>query len=248
MNPRRSSYTTGGGSQSISIDPNTFFQTQPQTSNVVASLKMFLKKPHAFPFLLFVFLLLTWVSLRLQHSASVSSSAAKTAAFNDQDLKWGDEKKSSHSVEEDYKANMIRFPSSATLSEITKDKRGWLMDPVSVALESGIPGGAQICASLHVGEIRPGSLRGNHRHYTCNETFLIWGAKTKFRLENNLMEKGYTEVMIDADDVAVIVSPSGTAHALVNVDPVRTTFFLGCQDNRIDYNSSTSDFNVWKDL
>lgn len=62
------------------------------------------------------------------------------------------------------------------------------------------------------------------------------------------MDKGYAEVMIDADEVAVVVSPSGTAHALVNVDPVRTTFFLGCQDDRIDYNSSTSDFNVWNDL
>ncbi|KAK1365933.1 RmlC-type cupin [Heracleum sosnowskyi] len=244
MNPRRSSYSTGGGSQSISIDPNSFFQPQTQTSNVVASLKLFLKKPHAFPFLLFIFLLLTWVSLRLQHSAS--SSSVKTASFDDQDLKWGDKKRSS--VEEDHKANLIRFPSSSTLSEITKDKRGWLMDPVSVALKSGISGGAQICASLHVGEIRPGSLRGNHRHYTCNETFLIWGAKTKFRLQNNAMDKGYAEVIIDADEVGVIVSPSGTAHALVNVDPVRTTFFLGCQDNRIDYNSSTSDFNVWKDL
>ncbi|KAL8095161.1 uncharacterized protein LOC141693798 [Apium graveolens] len=245
MNPRRSSYTTGAGNHSISIDPNSFFQTQTQTSNVVTSLKLFLKKPHAFPFLLFIFLLLTWVSLRLQHSAS-SSSSVKTSSFANQDLKWAEKKSSS--VDDDHKANLIRFPSSTTLSDITKDTRGWLMDPVSVALKSGIPGGAQICASLHVGEIRPGSLRGNHRHHTCNETFLIWGAKTKFRLQNNAMDKGYAEVMIDADEVAVVVSPSGTAHALINVDPVRTTFFLGCQDNRIDYNSSTSDFNVWKDL
>lgn len=38
------------------------------------------------------------------------------------------------------------------------------------------------CASLHLGEIRPGTFRGNHRHYSCNETFVIWGARTKFRV------------------------------------------------------------------
>lgn len=120
-----------------------------------------------------------------------------------------------NNVEEDRKANLLRFPSSETLSSITKDKRGWLLDPISIALRSGIPGGAQICASLHVGEIRPGGLRGNHRHHTCNESFLIWGAKTKFRLENNAVDKGYAEVIVGADEVAVAVSPSGTAHALV---------------------------------
>lgn len=43
-------------------------------------------------------------------------------------------------------------------------------------------GGATTCASLHLGEIRPGKLRGNHRHHDCNETFVIWGAATKFRV------------------------------------------------------------------
>ena len=43
-------------------------------------------------------------------------------------------------------------------------------------------GGAVTCASLHLGEIRPGALRGNHRHHTRNETLVIWGAKTKYRV------------------------------------------------------------------
>lgn len=43
-------------------------------------------------------------------------------------------------------------------------------------------GGAAVCASVHLGEIRSGGLRGNHRHHTCNETFVIWGAKTVFRV------------------------------------------------------------------
>lgn len=152
------------------------------------------------------------------------------------------------SEDDDSKANLVRF-SSAFPSQITKDKRGWLIDPVNVARGVGISGGAVSCSSVHLGEILPGSLRGNHRHHTCNETLVIWGAKTKFRLENDhVVDKGYAEVVIGENEVAVVGSPSGTAHALVNVDQIRTTYFLGCQDSEIDYNSSTTDFNVWKDL
>lgn len=43
------------------------------------------------------------------------------------------------------------------------------------------------------------------------------------QLENSqVVGKGYAEVIIDADEVAVAASPSGTAHALVNVDPAKT--------------------------
>lgn len=105
------------------------------------------------------------------------------------------------------------------------------------------------CVSIHLGEIQPGGLRGNHRHHTCNETFVIWGAETKFRLENHQVDgNGYAEVTIGADEVAVASSPSGTAHALINIDPVRSSYFIGCQDSIINYNSSSTDFNVWKNL
>lgn len=146
------------------------------------------------------------------------------------------------------KANLVRL-SSAFPSQIAKDKRGWLLDPVSLALASGISGGAVSCASVHVGEIRPGKVRGNHRHHNCNETFVIWGAATKFRLENKkVADKGYAEVIVGADEVAVAASPCSTAHALVNIDPIRSTFFLGCQDSIINYNGTSNDYNVWKDL
>lgn len=122
-----------------------------------------------------------------------------------------------------------------------------MLNPVSLALDSGLLGGAETCVSVHVGEIRPRGIRGNHRHYSCNETFVIWGAKTLFRLENSQVEKGYAEVIIGADEVAVAASPSGTAHAIVNMDPVRSTFLLGCQDSLVNKKNST-DFKVWKDL
>ncbi|CAH8268860.1 unnamed protein product [Arabidopsis lyrata] len=198
-----------------------------------------LKKPQAFPILLSFFLFLTWISLRLQHSSHVSSSSShpKSTLNSHPDLKVFDD---------DDKVNLVRF-GLASLSPARKDDRGWLLDPVILARDSQLKGGAASCVSIHVGEIRPGGLRGNHRHHTCNETFVIWGAKTRFRLENHEVDKGYAEVFIGEDEVAVAVSPSGTAHALVNVDPVRSTFFIGCQDY-IQNNSSTSDYKVWNDL
>ncbi|GAU21754.1 hypothetical protein TSUD_328790 [Trifolium subterraneum] len=131
----------------------------------------------------------------------------------------------------DAKANLRRF-SSHFPSPIAKDNRG-----------------AVTCASLHLGEIGPGKLRGNHRHHDCNETFVLWGAAIKFRVENSeVADIGYAEVTIGRDEVVVAASPANTAHALINIDPVRSAYFVGCQDSIINYNASSTDFNVWKDL
>ncbi|PIN11041.1 hypothetical protein CDL12_16364 [Handroanthus impetiginosus] len=234
-NPRRTSYSLN---QLPISDPIPQFQSQtPQTAaTLLNSIKIFLKKPHAFPFLLSIFLLLTWVSLRFHRGYSNPSFRQSSYTVSEKDGGYV----------KDSNANVVKFSSFS--SPVMKDKRGWLINPVSLALDSDIPGGAVSCASVHVGEILPRSMRGNHRHHTCNETFVIWGAKTVFRLENNAVARGYSEVTIGADEVAVAASPSGTAHALVNIDSVRSTFFLGCQDNVTNYNVSATDFNVWKDL
>uniref|UniRef100_A0A7N0TAC5 Uncharacterized protein n=1 Tax=Kalanchoe fedtschenkoi TaxID=63787 RepID=A0A7N0TAC5_KALFE len=214
-NPRRSS--------------DSHFQSQTLNSFI-----HLLKKPHAFPLLLSVFLFLTWISLRLQSSSSNLSQHRLAQNWRKED---------------DRLANLVRFPASSSPSLILKDKRGWMVDPVQIALDAGISGGATVCTSVHLGEIRPGGMRGNHRHHTCNETFVIWGAKTKFRLENSeVPDRAYGEVVINADEVAVAGSPSGTAHALINLDPVRITYFLGCQDSIVSYNATSTDFKVWKDL
>ncbi|RZB87222.1 Protein RETICULATA, chloroplastic isoform C [Glycine soja] len=64
-----------------------------------------------------------------------------------------------------------------------------LLDAIRIwrrfCVENGIfesAGGAVTCGSLHMGEIRVGNKRANQRHHICNETFLIWGATTKFRM------------------------------------------------------------------
>ncbi|KHN24203.1 Aspartic proteinase [Glycine soja] len=67
-------------------------------------------------------------------------------------------------------------------SKVAKDKHGWIFDPIALALAFGISSGAVTCGSLHMGEIRVGNKRANQRHHICNETFLIWGATTKFRM------------------------------------------------------------------
>uniref|UniRef100_A0A2P2IXV9 Uncharacterized protein MANES_09G001600 n=1 Tax=Rhizophora mucronata TaxID=61149 RepID=A0A2P2IXV9_RHIMU len=122
-NPRRSSYASNS--------ENPF---QVQTFSMLSSLKHFLKKPHALPFLLSIFLFLAWVCLRLQHSSHSSSSVYLRGI---QERKW--------SKVDDEAANLARFPSGSAPSPIVKDKRGWLLNPVSLALDCGIQGNAFIC-------------------------------------------------------------------------------------------------------
>ncbi|XP_008811947.2 uncharacterized protein LOC103722963 [Phoenix dactylifera] len=209
----------------------------PPCSSVLSAVAVFLKRPQAFPILLSVFVLLTWLSLRLQ-SPGAAAVRLRSPTSPSQAQGQG----------ADIDANLVRFSAVEFPSQIAKDWRGWLLNPVVAAREAGIHGGALDCALVHVGQIRPGGMRGNHRHNSCNETFIIWGAETVFRLENaHVKDKGYAEVSIGVDEVAVAASPSGTAHALINVDRVQSTFILGCQDCLIN-NTSTTDYNVWKDL
>lgn len=227
-NPRRISLQLHNHHSAIPLSNHS----PPPASASISSIAAFLKRPSAFPFVLSLFLLLTWFCLRVQRSPSSAYLRFRAQSQN--------------GFEADADANLARF-SAPTL--ISRDRRGWLFNPISVALDKGIHGGAQLCKSIHAGEIRPGGVRGNHRHHTCNETFLIWGAETKFRLENPHIEgKRYAEASIRADEVAIAASPSGTAHALINKDPVRTTYFLGCQDSIIENNSSSTDYKVWEDL
>lgn len=166
------------------INPHTTTSQQIRPSVVT----WFLQRPHSIPFLLAIFLFLAWISLRAQRFSHTPP----------------------HSSHRDALVNLVRFHSS----HVAKDNRGWLFDPIALALDSGISGsnpaflnaiqyvvvsccsrcssfelfilccagGAVTCASLHVGEIRPGKRRGNHRHHDCNETFLIWGAAIRFRV------------------------------------------------------------------
>ncbi|CAJ2671894.1 uncharacterized protein LOC123890465 [Trifolium pratense] len=219
--PRRTVQINVPPPQSSSSTSAMFQRIRP---SIVTS---FLQRPLSLPFVLSIFLFIAWISLRSYRSSPPLPLSSPNL---------------------DAKANLRRF-SSHFPSPIAKDNRGWILDPISLALSSTISGGAVTCASLHLGEIGPGKLRGNHRHHDCNETFVLWGAAIKFRVENSeVADIGYAEVTIGRDEVVVAASPANTAHALINIDPVRSAYFVGCQDSIINYNASSTDFNVWKDL
>ncbi|KAG8472952.1 hypothetical protein CXB51_035058 [Gossypium anomalum] len=272
-NPRRNSYSTNQ-----SVDGS--FQSQTQSSSSLSSLKHLLKKPHALPFLLLLLLLLTWVSLRLQYSSR----------FRHPQLGQDDH------GDDDSKANLVRFKSGLP-SAIVKDKRGWLLDPVSLSLQFGV----ERCLVLKytlvkfdvvvLGEITDTipvmkHLSFGERRQNSGYSLFSWNTilillhmserkkpKTLIKeptadcfgsndfgfiqlvyltcplpvnlLENNQMDgRGYAEVTIGEDEVVVAASPSGTAHALVNVDAFRKTYFVGCQDGMMKSNSSNTDFNL----
>lgn len=124
-NPRRTSFSSSGNQNHHQLPISTVNLNQgTQISSLMNSLKSFLKKPHAFPFLLSLFLFLTWVSLRFQRPSTSTPHReewhAKVQSGSDQN------------------ANLVRF--SASSSSITKDKRGWLLNPISLALDSDISG------------------------------------------------------------------------------------------------------------
>lgn len=137
-NPRRSSYSSSTNNHhQISIPPSSSDNNNSTNSSsnllllfqsqTLTRMKFFLKKPHAFPFLLSIFLFLAWISLRF-HSSS-------------QQQKWTSGIAGEEAVDEDGKANLVRFTSSSSSSSpIAKDKRGWLLDPLSVANKAGISG------------------------------------------------------------------------------------------------------------
>lgn len=109
--------------------------TTARIATLVNSLKFFLKKPHSFPFLLSIFLLLTWVSLRFQRHSRNSSSFSSSSSSMGSSFSTN---RQLHGGEMNSAANLVRFYSLS--SDIAKDKRGWLIDPVSLALQSGISG------------------------------------------------------------------------------------------------------------
>jgi hypothetical protein len=116
---------------SKSTQTRPFFPSSDQSppppaslSRSLSSLAHFLKKPAAFPFLLSVFVLLTWLSLRFHHPNSLSSDHGGSVA----------------GVDFDAYANPVRFSAAEFPYLIAKDKRGWLMDPVAASRHAGLNG------------------------------------------------------------------------------------------------------------
>lgn len=132
VNPRRNSYANNQSSNRP-IFQNPSSHAHSTSSRIIH----FLKKPHAFPFLLTIFLFLTWLSLKLQHSSHYFSSPfsrSQQALFTH------------HTLEDDAKVNLVRF-SSGFPSPLAKDNRGWILDPIALALRSNLLGMPTILSS-----------------------------------------------------------------------------------------------------
>jgi hypothetical protein len=100
--------------------PSTAAALPPHT--LASSLLHFLKRPASFPFLLSLFVLLTWLSLRFHHPSPPPSLGGRP------------------SVVHEPQANLVRFPAELYPTPIARDGRGWLLDPVAAARDAGLPG------------------------------------------------------------------------------------------------------------
>lgn len=102
----------------------------------VYSVAVFLKRPSAFPLLLSVFVLLTWVFLRLEHPASAGLRSSLSSGLSSSSSRSG-----TGPVDgADSDANLVRFSAVEFPSKIARDWRGWLMDPVTDAREARLRG------------------------------------------------------------------------------------------------------------
>eukprot|EP00850_Spirogloea_muscicola_P020042 SM000206S06251 [mRNA] locus=s206:46070:47232:- [translate_table: standard] len=128
------------------------------------------------------------------------------------------------------------------------DSRGWMLDPLAAAAQIGLEGGATACTAVHLGEIKAGSARGNHRHHHCNETFILWGGQVKFRNEAPDLDNGYVDVILEPFEVAVATGRIGMAHAISNLHEVESAYLFACQDAIFDKANPSTDYNVWPSL
>lgn len=132
-NPRRPTGNLNPSSPSVrmtNLSDQTNSPHQLHQANVISffsKLGILLKKPLAFPFLLFLFVVLTWISLRFQQTSSHISVHTNT-------------RRSYFIKDRDADANLVRFSTMEFPSKIFKDQRGWILNPVTTALEAGISG------------------------------------------------------------------------------------------------------------
>lgn len=122
----------------------------------------------------------------------------------------------------------------------------WMTSVLDAVDEAGLKGPSR-CLDLHVGTIRPGGARGNHRHKTRDESLIIWGASGRIRVERPGM--GYHDYVVDRDDVVVLAAPAGSAHAIRADDGEGNVMMLAaCSDAPpTDGPDPNTDYRVWKD-
>ena len=122
----------------------------------------------------------------------------------------------------------------------------WMTSVLNAVDEAGLKGPSR-CLDLHVGTVRPGGARGNHRHKTRDESLIVWGASGRIRVERPGM--GYHDYVVDRDDVVVLAAPAGSAHAIKADDGEGNVMMLAaCSDAPpTDGPDPNTDYRVWSD-
>eukprot|EP00999_Lentomonas_sp_LEN2_P000920 NODE_1919_length_697_cov_73.650877_g1869_i0.p1 GENE.NODE_1919_length_697_cov_73.650877_g1869_i0~~NODE_1919_length_697_cov_73.650877_g1869_i0.p1 ORF type:complete len:200 (-),score=22.08 NODE_1919_length_697_cov_73.650877_g1869_i0:12-611(-) len=127
---------------------------------------------------------------------------------------------------------------------IAFDPRGWIASPRFALPEVDID-----CVDIHVGIIKPGFVRGNHRHHAKSELLMTWGADTIWRFEDESTTLGYMEHHLGADQQFTVFLPEGIAHAIKNVDQEgRALNLLGCASGNFDPENPQTDYQIWSDM
>jgi len=90
--------------------------------------------------------------------------------------------------------------------ETGRDARGWVSN-----LLDFLPLPAEQIKNIHVVELKPGAVRGNHRHRRQREWFLICGGPCRLAVE---IDGQRTEQTIAGDRPVLVSVAPGTAHAL----------------------------------
>ncbi|KAG1338286.1 hypothetical protein COCNU_04G005920 [Cocos nucifera] len=196
-NPRRTSLQLQQQNPTLPFSDPPPSPPPPRCSSTLSAVAVFLKRPQAFPILLSVFVLLTWLSLRLQ-SPGGAAFGLRSHAFPSQAQGKGS----------DTDANLVRFSAVEFPSQIARDWRGWLLDPVTVAREAGIHVSILESASKGNMTINKEAVYQKKQERSGN---IFTRAKEKMLLnlvimllENARMkDKGFAEVSIGVDEVAV---------------------------------------------
>ena len=95
--------------------------------------------------------------------------------------------------------------------EFYQDDRGWCIKPISDDdIEKGI------ISDIHMVNMKPGAIRGNHYHVSKTENILIIGSTCRVLVEdNNTKEK--EERILENNEEMLFVIPPDVTHAIENI-------------------------------
>ena len=128
--------------------------------------------------------------------------------------------------------------------------RGWMAEPPDLFFDARRI--RNRCVNAHVGTVEGGATRGNHRHAETHEILVTWGAEHVVVLDGGPRGGvgGRKVVRFGEGEVAAVLLPAGTAHAVLHTGPpgAPALSLLGCADREDGETREATEFGVWDDL